>query len=95
MSWQPIIILAAIYFLSLLAVVRTYPRRRWVTALVLFVPVLFFTLRWASYRSSWLELVLGAGIGLSVLVAWWLILGRRLPTPDENSIRVWTEEDPF
>jgi hypothetical protein len=95
MAWQSIIILAVIFFLSLLAVLRTYPRRRWVTLLVLFMPVLFFSLRWASFRSAWVEFGLGAVIGLSAWIAWWLLLGRRLPTPDEDSIRVWSEEDPF
>lgn len=95
MSIQTIVILCLSLFLSLLAVMRTYARRRWVTILVLLVPVLFFSIRWARFRSAWLELGLGFGLALLGILLWWLLYGRRLSPPQESEIRVWTEDDPF
>lgn len=95
MSFQTIVILGLSLFLSLLAVFRTYPRRRWVSVLVLLAPALFFAVRWARFRSAWLELGLGIGIALFGIALWWILYGRTLPPPEESSIRVWSEEDPF
>lgn len=95
MNIQTVLILGIALCLSLLAVIRTYPRRRWVTALVLLAPVIFFSIRWAKFRSAWLELGVGAAIALLVLLLWWFTIGRKLPPPEESSIRVWTEDDPF
>jgi hypothetical protein len=95
MSFQSISILGIAIFLSLLAVVRTYPRRRWVTVLVLLIPVIFFSIRWARYRDAWTELIAGSGIALVGMLAWWLLYGRKISPPEESSIRVWSEDDPF
>jgi hypothetical protein len=95
MSFQTIAILSVTLFLCLLAVIRTYSRRRWLTLLVLLVPSIVFSIRWARLRAAWLELGIGAGIALLGFMLWWILYGRRLPKPEESSIRVWTQEDPF
>jgi hypothetical protein len=95
MSFQSISILGIALFLSLLAVVRTYPCRRWVTVLTLLFPVIFFSIQWARYRDAWAELGVGTGIALMGMLAWWLLYGRKISPPEESSIRVWSEDDPF
>ncbi len=95
MNFQTVVILAVALFLSLLAVLRTYPQRRWVTALVLLLPVGFFSIRWAGYRDAWAELGLGSGIAFAGVLLWWFTYGRKIPPPTESDIRVWSEEDPF
>jgi hypothetical protein len=95
MDLQSISILSMAIFLSLLAVLRTYSRRRWVTILALLLPVIFFSVRWARYRSAWIELGIGTGIALLGLSAWWVLYGRKISPPKESSIRVWSEDDPF
>jgi len=95
MSYQTIAILGLSLFLSLLAVIRTYARRRWISILVLLVPAVFFSFRWARFRSTWLELGIGFGIALLGVLLWWILYGRKLSPPEESKIRVWTEEDPF
>jgi multisubunit Na+/H+ antiporter MnhB subunit len=95
MDIQTIAVLAVALFLSLLAVFRTYPRRRWATALVLLLPAIVFSVRWARYRDAWAELGIGAGVALFGLIVWWFLLGRKIPPPQESSIRVWSKDDPF
>ncbi len=95
MRYQTIAILSVAHFLSLLAVLRTYARRRWVTIVALLFPVLYFSVRWANYRDAWTELGIGFGIALVGILIWWVSYGRKLAPPKESSIRVWSEEDPF
>ncbi len=95
MNLQASAILVLAFFFSLLAVLRTYRRRRWVTASALLLPVLFFSVRWARYREAWLELASGIGIAILGILVWWVAYGRKIPPPQESSIRVWSEEDPF
>ncbi len=95
MNLQTIFILCAAFFLCLIAVMRTYARRRWVTVIVLVLPTLIFSIRWARFRSAWSELFTGGGLAIACIVIWWFLYGRKLDPPKEDTIRVWTEEDPF
>ena len=95
MNFQTIVILSGALFLCLLVVFRTYTRRRWVPILALLAPTLFFSFRWARFRVAWLELGLAIGLALLGFLLWWILYGRRLPPPEQSSIRVWTKEDPF
>jgi hypothetical protein len=95
MSIQTILILGVAFFLSLLAVTRTYPSRRWVTVIALLAPVIILSIRWARYRTAWVEFGIGAGLAVLGLLIWWSFYGRKLPPPEESSIRIWTEDDPF
>lgn len=95
MHWQTFVPLAALVFVTCLAVLRTPRRvRRWII-LILPVPLIVLTYRWAAYRRAWLDLAAGLGIGLAGLGLWWGLMGRRLPAPNDETIRVWTKDDPF
>lgn len=95
MNLQTVFILSAAFFLSTIAVFRTYTRRRWVPIVVLLLPTIIFSIRWARFRSAWLELLTGVGIAVLGVVIWWFFYGRKLDPPKEDTIRVWTEDDPF
>jgi hypothetical protein len=95
MNWQSALLVALLYFLVAFAVIRSIPRARsWVLILV-GAPTIYFSVRWAAYRPAWLELLVGVAAALALLLTWWLLLGRRLSPPNEDNIRVWTEDDPF
>jgi O-antigen/teichoic acid export membrane protein len=95
MDWLSTLILIAALTLSVLAWLRTVPKRRFVTFLFLLMPILVLSLRWAAYRENWLEWRFGffASIGLAAI--WWIVRGRKLPAPRDGTQRVWTKDDPF
>jgi hypothetical protein len=75
--------------ICLLALQRTERKRRWLTALVLVLPVGFLLYRWAIYRGRVRETLLGAGIALALNGLFWLLYGRRHPPlSSDESIRV-------
>ena len=80
--------LALLLSLMLLAVQRTEPRRRWLTALVLLLPSVYLLYRWAIYRGRVIETIGGVVIGLLVNVVFWLLYGRRHPPRSSDEIRV-------
>lgn len=95
MHWQTSILLGVLVFVACLAVLRTPRRvRRWII-LILPVPLVVLIYRWAAYRHTWIDLAAALGIGLAALGLWWALLGRRLPAPTDETIRVWTKDDPF
>lgn len=95
MSWQISILLGVLMIVACIAVLRTPRRvRRWII-LILPLPLVVLIYRWAAYRHAWIELIAALGIGIAGLGLWWAFLGRRLPAPSDESIRVWTKDDPF
>lgn len=93
MDWLTVLVLAIALAGAGILSIRTVPGRRWVSLLAaLVVAVLVY--RWAEYRGAWQELSWGAAIGLLGFLLWWGLIGRTLPTP-QDSIRVWSEDDPF
>lgn len=89
-----VLILTAVFFVLALVTLRSERRRRrWIILLVP-VPLLYLVIRWAIFRQSWLETGLGLALAAAGLSVWWLVVGRRLPPP-QDSIRVWTPDDPF
>ncbi len=95
MNWQTITLLAGLVFVACLAVLRTPRRvRRWII-LLLPLPLAVLTYRWAAYRRAWTDLAAALALGLACLGLWWAVLGRRLPAPTDETIRVWTKDDPF
>ncbi|NIS79445.1 MAG: hypothetical protein GTO14_04370 [Anaerolineales bacterium] len=95
MSWQNVAAIAAILFILILAFLRAEPRRKWLIVFFLILPATVLSLRWASFRGAWDELITGCAIGLVFLGIWWLLIGRKLPPPRGSTIRVWTKDDPF
>lgn len=73
---------------------RTLARRRRIF-LLLWMVVGLLVYRWANYRQAWNAIWLSAGLSALVVGCWWLLLGRKLPTPMDDNIRVWSKDDPF
>ncbi len=95
MNLATIAALAFILFAISLAISRVPRRpRRWVF-LLLGLPGAILLCRWAAYRGAWGELAVSAAAALVLRLAWWFLVGRRLPPPSEGDIRVWSKEDPF
>jgi hypothetical protein len=95
MDWLATLILAIAFTLSLLALLRTVPKRRFVTFIFLVLPTIFLSMRWAAYRDSWTAWLTGFGISICLTSIWWIFFGRNLPTPRDGTQRVWTKDDPF
>jgi hypothetical protein len=95
MDWLTILILVCVFTISFMLWMRTVPKRRFVTFLFLLLPIVILTMRWAAYRKSWAEWLLSAGAAMVLLLIWWLSIGRKLPTPKDGTVRVWTKDDPF
>lgn len=89
-----ILVLTGLFFVLALVTLRSERhRRRWIVLLVP-VPLAYLIVRWAMYRKAWLETGVAFGLALGALAIWWLAIGHRLPPP-EDTIRVWTKDDPF
>lgn len=94
MNWQNIALISASFVFLPIVYLRVEKRVRWFIFFLLILPAAVLFLRWAAYREAWLEMAVGAGIGLTLFCVWWFIIGRKLPPP-RNSIKVWTKDDPF
>lgn len=94
MNWQTLILLTIAFLSIALLHSRTITNRRRILLLVWLV-VGVLVIRWANYRSAWTEVGLAAAIAAVIFLIWWLLLGRNLPAPSDDSIRVWSEDDPF
>ena len=81
--------LAALVLIFL--VLRVERRVLWL-ALLLVAASLLVLARWASLGGHWGEALLALAIALPLTVAWWLIIGRRLPRPDSDNIKVFGQE---
>jgi hypothetical protein len=89
MNTNNLALLTLFFTICLLALQRTERKRRWLTALVLVLPVGFLLYRWAIYRGRVRETLIGAGIALALNFLFWLLYGRRHPPPSsDESIRV-------
>ena len=94
MSWPHAILLALLGFVLALASVRSVPRRRWLTVLVLDFPLLVLIVRWAAFRHAWADLAVGLAGSVLAFAGWWILRGRKLGPPRDDNIRVWTQDDP-
>ncbi|MDF1500307.1 MAG: hypothetical protein P1P76_07560 [Anaerolineales bacterium] len=95
MNLQSVVVIGLAFALTLFAVLRTVPNRRILTIVLLLLPLAVFSYRWSLFRRAQWQWLLGIGIGAGLTLLWWLSWGRRLQPPDDSSIRVWTEEEPF
>jgi hypothetical protein len=92
MNWPNVLTLAAGMLIVFFALLRVERRRLWVVLVVLLAPSLFLTAVWASWRNAWPEALVAVGIAGAVAGGWWLAIGRRLPRPTSDSIKVWGQE---
>jgi hypothetical protein len=89
------VVIALSFFLAFYAVQRTLPKRRFLTFILLLLPLTIFSYRWSLYRDARMEWYMGVASAILIFGFWWIIWGRKLPPPDDSSIRVWTKDDPF
>ncbi len=84
--------------LTLMALVLAFVTLRverrvvWLVLLLLVLPAVVVVARWASVGGHWAETGLALAIALPLTAAWWLIVGRRIPRPNSDVIRVWGQE---
>lgn len=87
-----------VFGLTLLALVLIFIVLRversvlWLVLLLLVAPALVVVGRWASVGGHLGEAGVALAIALPLTVVWWLAVGRRLPRPSSDSIRVWGQE---
>lgn len=94
MNWQTAGLLLLVFLGAGIVHLRTLARRRRVF-LILWALVALLVYRWANFRGAWTEVGFAVAAAAILLAIWWVIYGRRLPTPTDENIRVWSEEDPF
>jgi hypothetical protein len=93
MDWQSTLLLAGITFAFLLLWSRSVRQiRRWMIPF-LYLPTIFFSIRWTIFRKAGMELLVALILGTSGYLVWWLVWGRNLPPPKESEIIVLTDED--
>jgi hypothetical protein len=95
MAWSNVALLATLGFVLALATVRSVARRRLLVVLLLDLPFLVVTLRWAGFRHAWGEWAAAVAAAAVAFGVWWLVFGRRLTPPRDDNIRVWTKDDPI
>ncbi len=87
MNTGNLILLAVLTLLMLVMVERTEIKRRWITVLLLILPVIWLY-RWAGYRDQATEALIGVGIGAGLFLIYWLAWGLRHPPQSSDSIHV-------
>lgn len=89
------LVIGLAFLFAFAAILRTVPKRRFLTLFLLLVPLAIFSYRWSIFRDARLEWLVGLATAILLLAVWWIFIGRKLPAPDDSNIRVWSEEDPF
>jgi hypothetical protein len=80
--------LTALALLLLLLLLRVERRALWLVLVLLWLPAGVAVARWASTGGHWPEVAVALTIALPLTLAWWLAIGRRLPTPTSDNIKV-------
>ncbi len=93
MDWQAVIVVAVIFIVLALLLLRIEPRVRRRVALLVAIPLGILIYRWAAYRNAWGELAIALAIAAVALGGWWALIGRRLAPPAGPQIRVWSKDD--
>ncbi len=73
-------------------VLRVERRVGGLVLLLLVLPALVAVGRWASLGAHWGEAGLALAIAVPVTAAWWVLVGRRIPRPNSDVIKVWGQE---
>jgi hypothetical protein len=92
MNWSNLLGLTLVALLMFFALLRV--ERKWLWAVVVFLiaPSLFLLWQWLKWRGSWTETIAAFGIAGLIAGGWWLRVGRRLPPPTSDNIKVWGQE---
>ncbi len=73
-------------------VLRVERRAVFLVLLLLVAPAVFVVGRWAILGGHLAETWLALGIAVALILAWWLVIGRRLPRPTSDVIKVWGQD---
>ena len=93
MNWPNALALAAGMLLVLFALLRAERKRLWVVVLVLAAPTAGLIGWWANLRQQWPEVLLALALAGVIAGGWWLLIGRKLPAPTSDNIKVWGQEN--
>jgi hypothetical protein len=88
MNWLTVFGLTALALLLLALLLRVERRALWVVLVLLWLPAGVAVSRWASTGGHWPEVAVALAIALPLTLAWWVAVGRKLPTPSSDSIKV-------
>ena len=88
MNWLTIFGLTLLALLLLGLALRVERRALWVVLVLVWLPAGWGIWRWAGAGGHWPEVAVALGIALPLTVAWWLAIGRRLPAPTSDNIKV-------
>jgi type VI protein secretion system component VasK len=80
--------LTALTLLLMAMLLRVERRALWVVVVLLWLPAVLAVGRWASVGGHWGEVALALAIALPLTLVWWLAVGRRLPAPTSDNIKV-------
>lgn len=87
--------LTALDLLLLFSMLRVERRVLWLVLLLLVAPAIIAVGRWASVGAHWAEVAVSLAIAIPVTIAWWLGIGRRLPAPTSDNIKVYGRDKPI
>lgn len=93
MNTGNLVFLIVAFCLALLTLQRTIPRRRWLTLVVIVLPVGFIAYRWALYKEQLQAWRIAAGVALGLNILFWVIYGRTHPPGFKGDIVVAGMED--
>jgi type VI protein secretion system component VasK len=94
MSFLNVFGLTALDLLLLFGMLRVERRALWLVLLLLVAPAIIAVGRWASVGGHWAEVAVSLAIAVPVTAAWWLAMGRRLPAPTSDNIKVYGRDTP-
>ncbi|MEP7358686.1 MAG: hypothetical protein ABI847_15675 [Anaerolineales bacterium] len=88
MNWLTIFGLTALTLVLLAFLLRVERRALWLVVVLLWLPAGYLIWRWAEAGGHWPEVGVALAIALPLTLGWWLAIGRRLPAPSSDSIKV-------
>jgi type VI protein secretion system component VasK len=89
MNFIDVVGLTALDLLLLFGILRVERRVLWLVLLLLVLPALLAVGRWASVGAHWAEVGVSVAIAIPLTAVWWLAIGRRLPAPTSDNIKVY------
>jgi type VI protein secretion system component VasK len=92
MNWSNLLGLTLVALLMFFALLRVERKWLWAVVVLLIGPSLFLIWQWLKWRGAWPETLAAFGIAGVIAGGWWLRVGRKLPAPTSDSIKVWGQE---
>ena len=92
MNWANVFVLTIGALVLLFALLRVERRRLWVALLFLVAPTAWLAAIWANHYKRWPDVGVALATAGVIAGGWWLIVGRKLPAPTSDNIKVWGQE---